>query len=80
MDCKKYSFAEFHQALIKAGKPNTLGYRYPFTRESVALRPGDQVVCILPNFRADVAREFTFEEVNAAGFSASLINIYEVTP
>lgn len=29
MDCKKYSFIEFHQELIKAGKPNTLGYRYP---------------------------------------------------
>lgn len=48
-----------------------------FNRENVALVPGDKVICVIPKFRADKAREFSHEEVVAAGFSAFWV---EITP
>ena len=39
-----------------------------FNRVNLALTKGTVVLVVTPNFRADVAREFTFEEVSAAGF------------
>lgn len=46
-----------------------------FARVNLALQPGDRVLCVIPNFRAQEAREFTFEEVSEAGFSAFEISI-----
>lgn len=52
-----------------------LGREVAFNRVNLALQPGDIVVAIIPDFRANEAREFTFEEVSAAGFTASLIEV-----
>ena len=52
-----------------------LGVRVPFARTNLALEPYDRVVVIIPRFRAEVAREFSREEVEAAGFSAYLVDI-----
>jgi len=38
-----------------------------FNRINLVLQPGDEVLCIIPKFRAEQAREFTKEEVEAAG-------------
>ena len=45
-----------------------LGQEVKFKRVNIALSAGDEVFCIAPNFRAEVAREFTKEEVEAAKF------------
>lgn len=47
----------------------------PFNRVNLSLKPGDTVVCIIPTFRAQEAREFTFEEVFQAGYRTFIINI-----
>lgn len=52
-----------------------LGLPVTFNRASVALGAGDQVVSLIPNFRAEKAREFSFAEVAAAGFAAFLVEI-----
>jgi hypothetical protein len=46
-----------------------------FNRESLSLIPGDQVVCVIPKFRASEAREFTHEEVVSAGFQAFIVTV-----
>ena len=43
-----------------------LGRKIDFNRINLVLKSGDQVVCVVPKFRAEVAREFTREEVEAA--------------
>lgn len=48
-----------------------------FNRENVAAVPGDSIIAIIPNFRADQAREFSHDEVKAAGFQAWLIFVWE---
>ena len=50
-----------------------------FNRESLELVPGDEVICVVPNFRASEAREFTRDEVLVAGFRAFRVEI-EKTP
>jgi hypothetical protein len=45
-----------------------LGQEVSFNRANVALNKGDELICVIPNFRANEAREFTFEEVSGAGF------------
>lgn len=45
-----------------------IGFDVPCSRTNVALKPNDEVICIIPNFRASEAREFTREEVENAGF------------
>ncbi len=45
-----------------------LGYPVQFSRVSLTLQPGDAVVCVIPQFRAEVAREFTREEIERAPF------------
>lgn len=40
----------------------------PFNRVNLALDAWDEVYCVIPNFRASEAREFTREEVESAGF------------
>ncbi len=39
-----------------------------FNRVNLSLKLGDEVFAVVPNFRATEAREFTREEVEAAGF------------
>lgn len=51
-----------------------------FNRVNLSLNPMDEVIAIVPNFRADVAREFTREEVGAAGYSCFHIQIGIATP
>jgi hypothetical protein len=45
-----------------------LGKKIEFSRTNLALKSGDQVVCVIPKFRAEQAREFAKEEVEAAGY------------
>lgn len=52
-----------------------LGVPVAFNRENLAVVPGDQIVCVIPKFRANEAREFSHEEVAAAGFQAFLVEI-----
>lgn len=52
-----------------------LGQEVAFNRVNLTLRPGDEVYCIIPRFRAEVAREFTREEVEAAGFRCFRIRV-----
>jgi len=44
-----------------------LGFPVPFNRFNLSLSRGDVVYCLIPNFRADIAREFTKEEIENAG-------------
>ena len=45
-----------------------LGVPVAFNRVNLKMNPGDILIAIIPNFRADTAREFTADEVRA-GFS-----------
>lgn len=45
-----------------------LGTEVVFNRVNLVLRDGDEVWCVIPSFRAEVAREFTRDEIEAAGF------------
>lgn len=47
-----------------------LGREVPFNRVGLSLKAGDEVFCLIPAFRATEAREFSREEVEAAGFRA----------
>lgn len=47
----------------------------PFNRTNVQLQPGDKLICVIPNFRATEAREFSREEVEAAGFRSFKIHV-----
>ena len=46
-----------------------------FRRVNVTLEPGDWMYCIIPRFRANEAREFSRQEVEAAGFRVFLVEI-----
>jgi len=46
-----------------------------FRRVNVTLKPGDWMYCIIPKFRASEAREFSRQEVEAAGFRVFLVEI-----
>lgn len=45
-----------------------LGFDVPFARVNLTLGIGDEVMCVIPNFRAPEAREFTRNEVELAGY------------
>jgi len=45
-----------------------LGRKVDFSRIPLALKAGDSLICIVPRFRAEVAREFSRDEVEAAGY------------
>lgn len=47
----------------------------PFARVNLSLDAGDEVICVIPSFRAAEAREFTREEVAAAGFRCFLVTV-----
>jgi hypothetical protein len=44
-----------------------LGFPVPFNRVNLLLGRGDVVYCLIPSFRAEVAREFTRKEIEDAG-------------
>ena len=46
-----------------------------FNRVNISLDAGDTVICIIPAFRTNVAREFTDEEIRNAEFRAFVVNI-----
>lgn len=46
-----------------------------FNRVNLNLSKGDIVICIIPNFRSDIAREFSFDEIFNAGFRCFYITI-----
>ena len=54
-----------------------LGCHVPFARISVALDDGDTLWCVIPLFRATEAREFTREEVEAAGYRCFVVAVGE---
>jgi len=43
-----------------------IGMPVDFNRVNVSLVSGDIMICIVPKFRADVAREFTRDEINGS--------------
>lgn len=47
-----------------------LGGEVKFNRTNLTLKSGDTVFCVCPSFRAEVAREFTREEVENAPIRA----------
>mgnify|MGYP005847563657 CR=1 FL=1 len=49
-----------------------LGRQVDFNRETLTLEKGDYLYAVIPNFRATESREFTKEEVSAAGFRSFL--------
>ena len=56
-----------------------LGRPVEFKRTTVELRDGAVLYCIVPTFRADVAREFTQEEVTAAGFRCFRVEVHDAS-
>lgn len=52
-----------------------VGIHVPFARINLALVPGDDIICIIPNFRANEAREFTKEEIESAGYRSFYISV-----
>jgi hypothetical protein len=50
-----------------------LGCEVKFNRVNLVLEAGDRLFCVIPNFRANVAREFSREEVEAAGYRCFLV-------
>jgi hypothetical protein len=44
-----------------------------FNRINLTLVPGDVLYCIIPNFRSNEAREFTYDEVVDAGYRVFLV-------
>jgi len=46
-----------------------------FNRVNVTLKAGDVLVAVIPSFRAEIAREFTEEEVCAAPLRCFLIKV-----
>ena len=52
-----------------------LGSKVAFNRSNVCLKAGDSMYVVIPNFRANEAREFTQTEVEAAGFRCFYIYV-----
>jgi hypothetical protein len=48
----------------------------PFNRVNLELKVGNELFCIIPNFRANEAREFSYDEVNSYGYRIFHIKIY----
>ena len=51
------------------------GIPVAFARVNIAIGHGDQVVCIIPAFRATEAREFSREEIVNAGYRCFLVSV-----
>jgi len=54
-----------------------LGREVQFNRESVSLGDGDTLFCVIPNFRAQEAREFSREEIEEAGWRTFVVQVYD---
>lgn len=52
-----------------------LGRQVAFNRVNLTLSAGDELVVVIPNFRANEAREFTKQEVEAAGFRCFWVEV-----
>ena len=52
-----------------------LGFPVKFNRVNLTLSSRDHLLCVVPNFRASEAREFTREEVEAAGFRCFWVKV-----
>ena len=57
-----------------------LGREVPFARINLSLHDGDRVYCVIPGFRAREAREFSREEVEAAGFRSFCVDVSAPAP
>lgn len=51
-----------------------------FNRVNINMEEGDQVLAIIPSFRANEAREFTLEEVESAGFRIFMAKVAKRIP
>ena len=52
-----------------------MGEEVSFNRVNLILEIGDVLYCVIPNFRASEAREFTHEEVSGAGYRCFQVRI-----
>lgn len=55
-----------------------LGVPVPFARVNLALDHGDTIICVIPNFRAAEAREFTRAEVEGAGYRVFAVSVQDL--
>jgi len=72
-----------HETTAQVLKPIIKAY-FPFVGEiplynriNISLKKGDGVLAIIPNFRTEVAREFSLTEVESAGFRAFFAEIID---
>ncbi|KXK11838.1 MAG: hypothetical protein UZ22_OP11002000238 [Microgenomates bacterium OLB23] len=68
-ECKSVVSHEVTAKILSA----ITGTEVSFNRVNIALTRGDVMYCIVPNFRANEAREFTEDEVRSSGFRAFLL-------
>lgn len=75
LECCKVTSVVSHEvtSLILSG---LLGTDIKFNRINLSLQVGDILLVVIPNFRAEVAREFTYEEVKTAGYRCFVVNAY----
>ena len=52
-----------------------LGCEVKFNRANLTLGVGDDVICVIPSFRANMAREFSRKEVETAGYRCFHITV-----
>ena len=52
-----------------------MGEEVPFNRINLTLELGDVLYCIIPNFRASEAREFSYEEVAESGYRCFQVRV-----
>lgn len=76
-ELKRHGYKSVVGHEITAGIISTLtGLPIEFNRESIQLGRWDVLFCIIPNFRANVAREFTKEEISGAGYRCFRVRMY----
>jgi len=69
--CKSAVGHEITAAILSA----LLEQRIDFNRVNLSLDNGDCLYVVIPKFRANEAREFTHEEVTAAGFRCFFVEV-----
>jgi len=52
-----------------------LGRRVDFNKSNVVLQSGDELYCVIPNFRASEDREFNKKEIEDAGFRCWYVRV-----
>ena len=70
-ECRSIVGHEPTAALLSA----VLGRPIPFNRETVTLDSGDLLYAVIPQFRVEVAREFTAEELSSAKFRCFRVSV-----